>query len=367
MERKTKIIFTVINDLTYDQRMMRICTTLTQEGYEVELVGRILSNSKPIQQKPYKQIRLRCFVNKGKLFYIEYNIRLFFFLLFRRFDIISAVDLDTLLPCFLTGKLKGKPIVFDAHEYFTEVPEVVNRPATKKVWETLARFIIPKIKYCYTVGPMLAQQFEKLYHTRFISITNAPVIKQLPQVERKENVLLYQGALNAARGLENYIDMMPLLPGMELWIVGEGDLSDELRRRAKEKDVEGSIKFWGKVPPDELPAITCQAYIGLNVSENAGLSYYYSLNNKVFDHIHALLPTVANKFPEYLEMNKQFNVMVFADATPQSVAGQIKLLVENKSLYNTLAENCQRAKGILNWETEQQKLVALYRNVGKRN
>lgn len=362
-ERKKKIVFTVTNDLTYDQRMQRICSTLAKEGYIVQLVGRKLSNSKPLKEFSFQQTRLSCFFTKGKLFYIEYNIRLLFFLLFTRFDIINAIDLDTLVPCYYISKLKSKPIVFDAHEYFTEVPEVVSRPQVKKVWEWVANTYIPKLKYCYTVGPMLAKLFTKKYKTTFTAIVNAPITKHLTNEPREKNVLLYQGALNAARGIEHYIDMMPLLPNFKLWLVGEGDLSKALRERVKAKKVEHQVQFFGKIEPENLHFTTTKAYLGLNVSENAGLSYFYSLNNKFFDHIHALLPTIANKFPEYERMNEHFNVMVFADANPKSVAEQVKLLVQDKSLYNTLAENCLKARSVLNWEEESIKLAGFYANV----
>ncbi|HYG14123.1 MAG TPA: glycosyltransferase, partial [Bacteroidia bacterium] len=286
---KRKIIFTVINDLTYDQRMNRICTSLAGAGYEVLLVGRTLPGSQPLKTRSYGQKRLRCFFNKGKLFYAEYNMRLLFFLLFTSFDIICSIDLDTLVPGYLSGKLKRKPVVFDAHEYFTEVPEVINRPATKRIWEWVANTFIPKVNYCYTVGPILAELFSKKYGAKFETIMNAPVTKPLPPVDRQPNVLLYQGALNKGRGIENYIDMMPMLPGFQLWIVGEGDLSSALRARVKEKNVTEQVKFTGKIEPEKLFETTCAAFIGLNVSENIGMSYYYSLNNKFFDHIHAVL------------------------------------------------------------------------------
>ncbi|HJS53916.1 MAG TPA: hypothetical protein VJ765_05210, partial [Chitinophagaceae bacterium] len=93
-----KIIFTVTNELTYDQRMQRICSTLAGAGYDVLLVGRKLKTSPPLSNKHYGQRRLNCCFKKGKLFYTEFNIRLFFFLLFKKMDCICAIDLDTILP-----------------------------------------------------------------------------------------------------------------------------------------------------------------------------------------------------------------------------------------------------------------------------
>ncbi|MGE5108750.1 MAG: hypothetical protein ACM3H8_14495, partial [Sphingobacteriales bacterium] len=65
-----KIVFTVTNDLNYDQRMIRICTSLANVGYEVLLVGRNRKQSSPLDPKPYYQKRLSCWFQKGKGFYI---------------------------------------------------------------------------------------------------------------------------------------------------------------------------------------------------------------------------------------------------------------------------------------------------------
>jgi hypothetical protein len=88
-----KIFFTVTNDLTYDQRMHRICTSLAENGYAVTLVGRKLSSSLPLTEKKFRQKRIRCWYKKGKLFYLEYNLRLFTYLLFFKMDAICAIDL----------------------------------------------------------------------------------------------------------------------------------------------------------------------------------------------------------------------------------------------------------------------------------
>ena len=127
------IYFAVTNDLTYDRRMHRICGSLQAAGFRITLVGRHLSSSAPIEPGPYKQIRLHCLFSKGKFFYLEFNIRMFFFLLFRRMDAICAIDLDAIIPCYLVSLVRRIPRVYDAHELFCEMKEVSERPAIYKV------------------------------------------------------------------------------------------------------------------------------------------------------------------------------------------------------------------------------------------
>jgi len=228
-----RIICTVTNGLNYDQRMIRICTALSEAGHEVTLAGRRLAHSTSLQKRPFLQHRFRCFFNTGKFFYLEYNLRLFFYLIMSRFDVVNSVDLDTLLPGFLAARLKGKICIYDAHEFFTEVPEVVRRPMVQRVWSWLARQLIPRVKHAYTVCNSLASIFHEKYGTSFEVIRNVPVRLQNSPVTTKNGdgpfILLYQGALNEGRGLEEAIRAMAGLEGCELWLAGEGDLSAELR------------------------------------------------------------------------------------------------------------------------------------------
>src|SRR5688500_462724 len=151
MERVKKIIFTVSNDLNYDQRMQRICSTLQDAGYDVTLVGRKRISSNALVAQPYKQVRMNVWFDNGKLFYVELNLRLFFYLLTKPFDIVCGIDLDTIMPCWIASKVKSKTCVYDAHELFTEVPEVISRPAVRNVWLSIEKFIVKRIKYFYTV------------------------------------------------------------------------------------------------------------------------------------------------------------------------------------------------------------------------
>lgn len=357
-----RIVFTVTNDLTYDRRMLRICTTLANNHFQVVLVGRKLTNSLPLKTENFQQIRLKCVFNKGKLFYLEYNIRLFFFLLFSKADIFSSVDLDTIIPVYYASLLKGTKRVFDAHEYFEEVPEVTHRKTIKKIWKNIARFYIPKFHQHYTVGEALANIFQKQYATDFSVIKNVPNLIEQPN-NNEGKYLLYQGALNEGRGLEQLIEAMRHI-NMPLKIAGEGDLSFQLRKLVTEKNLQHKIEFLGFVAPDKLNALTEQAYIGLNLLENKGESYFYSLANKYFDYIQAEIPIITMAFPEYQNINNQFEVaLLIEDLNITSILNAIEKLLLDKSLYLKLKLQCREAKLLFNWQQEQLKLIAIYQSI----
>src|SRR5690606_35430236 len=174
-----KISFTVTNDLIFDQRMNRICETLQNAGFNCVLIGRKKKQSKKLLQKNFEQVRLHCFFQKGKLFYLEYNLRLFWYLLWLKTDVFCAIDLDTMLPNYFVAKIRKKPLVYDAHEYFTEMEEVVVRPAIKKVWKFIEKNTVPAVKAAYTVSNGYKQLFEKEYNIPFEIIRNATILEPL--------------------------------------------------------------------------------------------------------------------------------------------------------------------------------------------
>jgi len=360
------IICTVTNDLTYDQRMIRICTTLAQAGYRVRLVGRDRPDSKPLVDRAFEQKRLRCRFERGKLFYFEYNIRLFFYLLVAKFDAVCAVDLDTILPGLLVAKSRGRACIYDAHEYFTETPEVECRPAIKRIWEAVAAFAIPRVDAAYTVGEGLAEIFEQRYGKPFSVIRNVPFGQEaIAQPDpAKPPVILYQGVLNEGRGLEQVIRAMQQIKGAELWLAGEGDLSAALRQMVTALDLQSRVKLLGYLQPEALREVTLQASIGLNLLENRGLSYYYSLANKAFDYIQAGLPSIHMNFPEYHKINADFEVFyLLADLEVATIVNAIHMLWHDEQLYQKIRANCLVAKDVFVWEKEEKRLIELYQKL----
>ncbi len=358
-----KLVFTVTNDITYDQRMERICTTLSNNNYDVTIIGFYKKRSVKSEIKPYKQIRLSVFFKKGKLFYLEYNFRLFWFLIFKKYDIYCSIDLDTLLPVFINSRLKRKPCVYDAHEYYTELPEIVDRPLIKKMWMFLERILLPRIKYNYTVGYSIAETLSKKYKQQYTVIRNVPLLSQNEKVLNKQNFVLYQGTLNKGRGLENLMLAMENIDA-QLYIAGEGDLSKELRNFAAQLPHSKKIRFLGYVRPAELKTYTLQAKLGVNFIENIGLSYYFSLSNKFFDYIHAGLPQITMNFPEYKKLNDQYNVaLLIDDLDTSTISDSINRLLLDEIVYSTLKKNTLIASKELNWQMEELVLLKFYNDI----
>jgi hypothetical protein len=158
-----RVILTVSNDLSSDQRVRKMCHTLVQKGYDVHVIGRRLAHSVDFNPDTYEAQRIKLLFNRGPLFYAELNLRFFAYLLFKKVDIIHANDLDTLLPAWMVSKLRSKKLVYDTHEYFTGVPELQQRPFTRKIWKTIERIILPRLTHIITVNDSIAKLYQDEY------------------------------------------------------------------------------------------------------------------------------------------------------------------------------------------------------------
>ncbi len=359
-----KIIFTVTNDLSYDQRMQRIAGTMAANGYEVLLVGRRLKNSAALPKQTFSQKRLFCFFSKGVLFYAEYNFRLFWFLLFEKADTICSIDLDTILPVFFVTAIKQQKRVYDAHELFTEQKEVLTRPLIHKIWLIVEQFAVPKFKNGYTVNEFIAAELERRYEVKYAIIRNLPKLKELPKnLIKKERWILYQGAVNEGRCFETLIPAMKEV-NAGLVIVGKGNFFEQTQALINQYQLESKIELRGYLSPDELSQFTPSAYIGLTLFESTGMNQYYSLANRFFDYCMAGIPQICVDYPEYAAINAKFNIAyLIRDTEPATIAAALNNLLDEDVLYEQLSQNCLKARQILNWENEQQTLIDFYKRL----
>ena len=363
MNNHYKVTVSVTNDLVADQRVHKVCSTLMQNGYDVKLVGRKLPGSKPVKRL-YQTKRMPLLFRHTLFFYAEYNIRLFFYLLFNKTDIFLSNDTDTLLANYFASVIRKKPLVFDAHEIFPEAPEITGRKWVKKVWTSIEDFIFPRLKDTYTVCDSIAAYYNEKYKINMQVVRNIPFRKtalhplsQTSPIDAKgKKVILYQGAVNRGRGIEWMIDAMPYLDNFVFYVVGDGDKLKELKEKTVKMNLTGRIFFTGQIPFEELAEYTVRADIGINLLENWGLSYYYSLPNRIFDYIREEIPVLATDFPEIRKIVAHYAIGTLVDHyEPQFLASTIQQMVlSGKNQANFAVANEE-----LCWENESEVVLSI--------
>ncbi len=372
MTAKQHIVVSVTNDLVSDQRVHKVCTTLSEMGYDVMLIGRKLSHSLPIKRN-YATQRMRLLFNKGFLFYAEYNLRLFFKLCFQKKDILLSNDLDTLLPNFLVSRLFNTRLVYDSHELFTEIPELTARPTVKKVWLAIEKFIFPKLKTVYTVNQSIASVYQKKYGVAVKVIRNiAPSLKNSSldkslsdNSKGNRKMLILQGTgINIDRGAEETVQMMQYLENTVLFIIGGGDVFDKLKVLIRDLDLKDKVILKNKIPYEELMEYTKVADLGLSLDKNTNLNYEYSLPNKVFDYIQAQTPLFVSNRKEIASLVSQHNIgFVVESHNPKILANHITEIFFNVEMYQTWKQNLKNIADDYCWEKESENLKKIFQKI----
>jgi len=357
MKRK-KIIVSAFSNLYTDQRIEKICRTLHENGYDIELIGNTWGGNNDLS-RPYKVSRIQLISKSLKTAYFEFNWKLYKELNKRADNetILYANDLDALVPNYLIAKKRQIPIIFDSHEIFSEMPAIQGK-MSQKLWRYVEKSLLPNLRFMITASSGYAGWFKERYGIQATVVQNAPR-KLNFSIEIPENnpkIILYQGVINPFRGIDKAILAMHHLDHVIFKIAGDGPKKKEYEQLVLKENLQGKVLFLGKLLPEDLRKLTLTADCGMSIEENGGDSYYYSLPNKVLDCIQARVPLILSDLPEMQNIRNQYDIgEIIKDHNPENIAHAIRAVL-NKGRRNYLLQ-LEKAAHVLCWENEEVKLL----------
>jgi len=368
---RPKAIVSVTNDLYTDNRVNKVCLFLKDQGYDILLVGRRKRNSVVLPERTYDTKRFRLLFEKGFLFYATFNLRLFCFLITRRADLLVSNDLDTLAANYVASKFKRScRLVYDTHEYFTEVPELQGRTFVKGFWERIEQWIFPKLKSVYTVNDSIAKLYTEKYKKEVRVVRNVSprwhpesrkTRQELGLPEDKFIVILQGAGINVDRGAEEAVEAVRELEQVLLVILGDGDVVPQLKSYVASHSLSEKVLFIPKKPYTEMMQYTACADLGLTLDKPSNLNYRFSLPNKLFDYLHAGIPVICTDLQEVTAIVRKHEVgVVLGEFTISELKDQIVRLQNDPEEMNRLTVNCIAAAEQECWEKETETLQLIY-------
>lgn len=336
-----RVFISVINDLATDQRVGRVSDLLMDQGMEVTCIGRRLRSSPDLDHVRFQSKRFRMIFTKGPLFYACFNMRLLLTLLFvKRPGLFIANDLDTLPATFTASRIRRVELIYDSHELFTQVPELLHRKRIQGIWKWIEHRYVPRVKHAVTVSFPIATIYRRMYGTRFSVVRNMPSRRDARMYDpawkethyRGKQLIIYQGALNMGRGLEMMIETMQFLDHAVFIVAGTGDIERELRAMVLKLDLMEKVHFMGRLLPDQLLPVTMSCDLGVSLEEDLGLNYRYALPNKLFDYIQCRVPVLTSDLPEMKRIVQTYGVGVATpERDPRKLAGIIRYMLTERT------------------------------------
>lgn len=357
MKRK-RIIVSAFSNLNTDQRIEKVCKTLHENGYTIELIGNTWGGSEKLL-RPYPVSKIKLISKSLKTAYFEFNWKLYKALKKRadKETILYANDLDALLPNYLIAKKYRIPLIFDSHEIFSEMPAIQGK-MSQKLWRYVEKSILPNLRFMITASSGYAEWFKERYGIQAAVVQNAPrklnLSFEIP--ENNPKIILYQGVINPFRGIDKAILAMHHLDHVIFKIAGDGPRKKEYEQLVIKENLQDKVLFLGKLLPEDLRKVTVTADCGMSIEENGGESYYYSLPNKVLDSIQARVPLILSDLPEMQKIKNQYDIgEIIKDHHPENIAHAIQTVL-NKGRKNYISE-LDKAANLLCWENEVVKLL----------
>ncbi len=369
-----RVILSVISDLVTDQRVHRTALALHRKGLKVTLVGRKLKKSPVLEKRDYSTKRFKLWWEKGPLFYAAFNIRLFFYLLRNKADVLVANDLDTLPANYFASRIQKNELFYDSHEYFTEVPELVSRPRIQAIWKRIERWILPGIKHMYTVNNSIAGLYGTEYKKKIGVVRNVPfrIQRTITSIDRNalglpadKKIFIFQGSgINVHRGAEEVLQAMQHTEGLLLLFVGGGDVIDFLKSETLRLKLSDKVMFVPRQSMEKLREYTRLADVGLSLDKDTNLNYKYSLPNKLFDYIQAEIPVLVSDLPELRAIVEKYEIGKIVEThQPEKLAVQMMEMVKDPVRFAQWKENLKLAASELCWENEEVKLLEIFKDV----
>ena len=377
-----RVVISVISDLVTDQRVHKVTLTLQEAGYAVLLIGARRAKSLPLAPRSYPTRRIRMLFQKKVFFYAEFNLRLFFRLLFTKADIFLGNDLDVMSAVWLAGTLRHKPVVYDTHEYYLGMPELNGRPRVKKIWQRVEAFIFPRLQYIYTICDSFRDLYFKDYGKTLGVVRNVPYRKAadidvpLPaaledRLPKDKFFLLFQGAgINPERGVEELVlAMLELDPvRFHLVIIGGGDNWDKIVRLVGDNGLADRITLIPRIPFEQLRSVTRRAHLGLSLDKPNNINHIYGLPNKIFDYLHSGVPVLVSHLVEVEKIVNAYAVGDFIDShDPTHIAQKIEAIGNDPARLERWKHNTQKVRDELNWEREGRVVVNIFEQVASKN
>jgi glycosyltransferase involved in cell wall biosynthesis len=290
--------------------------------------------------------------------------------------VIHAHDLNVLPGAWLASRVTGARLVYDSHEVAQFSVQMQKRP---RLWRAAARAIERRCMrgaaLVITVNPSCARAIARihgvarplvLYNAPRLADRDAPTAMRLREfvgARDDEAVAVYCGGLQPQRGIEEAIAALAQVPQARLALLGYGAPAylESLKAAATKCGVGERLFLVPAVPSREVSAAIRGADLSLVLIQDAGLSYYLSSPNKLFESVHAGLPIIGADFPEIRAVLERYGCGLPVDQrSPQAIAEAMRSLLDDAPLRRRLAAGCDAAARELNWENQERVLLSSY-------
>lgn len=370
-----RVLIGLLSELSHERRQERMAATLEAAGHEVSITW--VDNGTAPLSAFWKGRRLHRLENprdgRRKAYFARYMHWFHGLILRERPDCVLAVDPPALLPARLALARREFRLLYDAREYYCELPTIRERRWVRHFWNWGEGWGMRRAQASWAVCGSIARALERDHSVRDVGVVrNLPLRSFAPREPGRRAalralvpelgdgpVVVYAGGFWPGYDFRPLQQAMGELPEAQLVCLGDGPELGRHQRHAAQQSWSQRLHFPGKVAPERLEGLLRGADAGVVLVPDLGLSYRYLLPNKLFEYIQAGLPVLASPLPELASVVLGRHVGRCAEpADAAAIATRLRELLDPVS-EPRWQEALAAAAGELCWEREEARFLRL--------
>lgn len=292
-------------------------------------------------QPPYKN---PSFMSRMS-YYITFPLHAIWWALLKRkdYDIIitTSPPIFTGIPGYIVKKITGKKWIFDVRDLWIDASIELGFLKKSSFFEKISRMYE---RICYNKCDMITvttEEIKKKIVDRYnISVKKLVVIPNgvdtnifRPSAVKK-NRIIYCGNIGFAQDLERFISAVKKVNEnfpLEFYLVGDGDIKNDLETLVKEENLENIVFFIGSLDREKIPVLIAESLIGIAPLKNLQ-SLNYAIPTKVYEYMSCGIPFIATGKGEIENIIKNSKAGLIVDNNTESISKTIISLLDDKKL-----------------------------------
>lgn len=394
-----RVVMLLSNAFRPDPRVLKETRSLARGGYDVTVIAWDREGTYPAQQQSegfaVQRVQdVRSSYGAG----LAQALRLprFWLHAWRRLDtlrpaVVHCHDFDTLPAGWLWAKLHRRPVIYDAHEYYTELQRPRLRGLAGKVLLSLIgaaeQVLSRSAAAVVTVDERIARRYR---NRRVVIVGHYPPVEFAGDPERtgvgeaspspslslkgrgNGGTLVYAGRFSTDRGMVVIAEALQRLaaqglrPRLRLLGVWTSPAEEQAFWQAM-TGLEQQVESVGWAPFEQVPAHLVSADVALAVLQPIE-RYVAALPVKLFEYMACGLPVIVSDFPANRAVVAGADCGILVDpSNVGAVAAAISRLLTDPTEARRLGDNGRRAfETQYNWQALEQKLLALYAELSRQ-
>jgi len=283
-----------------------------------------------------------------------------------------------LIPAGLVLRVLGKKVVYDVHEDYPR-RGIFLRRVPGLGWQPLG-WILERIEgiaaRCFsaivTVVPAIDQRFSR-HNPRTVMVQNFPSAVELQDVSQEDwgersSAVAYVGQISTIRGVRQMVQAMEMVPGR---LNATLELAGAFTPSTDPQPIMAlpgwkRVRYAGSADRNQVRRILGQVRAGLAILLPYP-NHEHAVPTKLYEYMAAGIPVIASDFAHLRKIVAGANCGLLVNPLdPKAIASAIECILSCPQEAHAMGQRGRAAvETQYNWESEQAKLLDLYRVLGE--